>query len=103
MTYPKFRKLYEVSGIYVKEGKLVKYRYYNDDIYHEDNHFHHLARQQGSVSENDLELLKGKTNVVIEDNKTVQLFNFDDFRLSEFEKSEEFIRLKDSRFKYTVY
>lgn len=73
---PKLISLLELASTYVKDGVVLKHRYYNSDPSSEDYKFHNLSANKEKIFLGDLIQLMKRKNVVIEQNGEINLVNF---------------------------
>lgn len=79
MITPKYRKLFEMSSSYIKDGKLIKYRWDNDDPNHIDSLLHVKSVNQDLVNDDIvIAYLALRGNLVIETKGKIKLHNFDE-------------------------
>lgn len=81
MITVKNRTIMELADIYVKDGKLLKYRWYNSDINHNDNILHYKSKNNEQLTDAELIYVRTKPNLVIETNSELNFYNADDYIL----------------------
>lgn len=68
--------LRKMATAYIEDGKLIKWRYYNDDITHMDRILHEKCLAKESVTEREFSYIMTFDNVVIVGKNTVRFHRF---------------------------
>lgn len=74
-------KILELSDSYIKDGKLIKFRWYNGDHNHIDNKLHYKYYKKEEVTNEEYEYLCKRGNLVVDSNNDIEFINFDKDKL----------------------